>query len=187
MSASLLSQAGVKGDDDDVSVRISEKAEFKGFISALGVAHFLGVQFARIPARFRQAQLLPPQSHCATVDATEYGPICPQAPDNLRSIRQHLFAGAPAANLAQSEYDCLRLNIYAPKSVISSGNKVPVLVWIHGGGWSIENGNADFCKQANPSIKHTHTQPPPLPPFSLCTGWSTNEGTSWRLSSTPLD
>ncbi|KFY95403.1 hypothetical protein V500_02795 [Pseudogymnoascus sp. VKM F-4518 (FW-2643)] len=144
MSASLLSQAGVKGDDGDVSVRISEKAEFKGFISALGVAHFLGVQFARIPARFRQAQLLPPESHCATVEATEYGPICPQAPDNLRRIRQHLFAGAPAANLAQSEYDCLRLNIYTPKSVISSGNKVPVLLWIHGGGWSIENGNADF-------------------------------------------
>ncbi|OBT82911.1 hypothetical protein VE02_08975 [Pseudogymnoascus sp. 03VT05] len=144
MSASLLSQAGVKGDNDDVSVRISEKAEFEGFISALGVAHFLGVHFARILARLGQAQLLPPESHCATVDATEYGPICPQAPDNLRSIRQHLFAGAPAANLAQSEYDCLRLNIYAPKSVISSRNKVPVLVWVHGGGWSIENGNADF-------------------------------------------
>lgn len=163
MSASLLSQAGVKGDHGDVSVRISEKAEFKGFISALGVAHFLGVQFARIPARFRQAQLLPPESHCATVDATEYGPICPQAPDNLRNIRQHLFAGAPAANLAQSEYDCLRLNIYTPKSVISSGNKVPVLIWIHGGGWSIENGNADFCKQENSSIKHI----PPLLCLSL--------------------
>lgn len=144
MSTSMLSQAGVKGDD--ASVRISETAEYKGFISALGVAHYLGVQFARIPARFRQAELVPPESHCTIVEATEYGPICPQAPDNLRGIRQHLFAGAPAANLAQSEYDCLRLNIYAPKPVISSESKVPVVVWIHGGGWTIENGNADFCK-----------------------------------------
>lgn len=94
----MLSRAGVKGDD--ISVRINEKAEFKGFMSALGVAHFLGVQFARIPARFRQAQLIHPESHCGTVEATDYGPICPQAPDNLRGIRQHLFAGAPAANLA---------------------------------------------------------------------------------------
>ncbi|KAL4820364.1 carboxylesterase [Aspergillus spinulosporus] len=131
MSTSLLLQAGAK--IGDISVRISAEAELKGFTSALGVAHFLGVQFARIPAR-----------HSGVVDATEYGPICPQPPDHLRGVRQHLFAGAPAANLSQSEYDCLRLNIYAPASAVTSGEKLPVFVWIHGGGWTIENGNADF-------------------------------------------
>ncbi|KAL4744928.1 hypothetical protein BDW72DRAFT_208619 [Aspergillus terricola var. indicus] len=130
MAASLLSQAGVKAGD--IGVRVSDKAEFKGFTSALGVAHFLGVQFARIPARFRQAQLLSPESHSGV------------PPDHLRGVRQHLFAGAPAANLAQSEYGCLCLNIYAPASTVTSGEKLPVLVWIHGGGWTIENGNADF-------------------------------------------
>ncbi|KAH1491204.1 hypothetical protein LV164_000835 [Aspergillus fumigatus] len=135
-------QAGMQ--TSSISVRISDKSEFHGFVSALGVAHFLGVQFARIPARFRQAELVHPAGHDGSVDATKYGPISPQPPDNSRESRQHLFVGAPAANPKQSEFDCLRLNIYTPRVVISSEEKVPVLVWIHGGGWAIENGNADF-------------------------------------------
>ncbi|RHZ55824.1 putative carboxylesterase [Aspergillus thermomutatus] len=142
MSTPQSVQAGVQ--TSSIDVRISDKSEFHGFVSTLRVAHFLGVQFARIPARFRQAELVHPAGHDGSVDTTKYGPISPQPPDNSREFRQHLFAGAPAANLKQSEFDCLRLNIYTPQVVISSGEKVPVLVWIHGGGWAIENGNADF-------------------------------------------
>ncbi|KAL3483325.1 carboxylesterase [Aspergillus germanicus] len=142
MPAPLQSQAGV--ETGSISAQINARSEYKGFVSALGVAHFLGVQFARIPARFRQAQLVHPDSHDGVVDATHYGPNCPQPPDAHRTIRQHLFAGTPAANLTQSEFDCLRLNIYAPESAVASPEKIPVLVWIHGGGFTVENGNADF-------------------------------------------
>ncbi|KAL3428965.1 carboxylesterase [Aspergillus tetrazonus] len=145
MSTSLISQAGIKARD--TSIHINDNVSFRGFVSARGVSHFLGVQFARIPARFRQAQLVSPESLDGIIDATRYGPVAPQPPDGSRSARGHLFAGAPAANLEQSEFDCLRLNIYAPPTeVVSSGDrgKVPVVVWIHGGGLTIENGNADF-------------------------------------------
>ncbi|GLA67599.1 hypothetical protein AtubIFM54640_011267 [Aspergillus tubingensis] len=145
MSASPISQAGVKALD--TSVRINENVSYKGFVSARGVSHFLGIQYAQIPARFRQAQLLSPESLDGIIDARQYGPVAPQPPDSSRSTRAHLFAGAPAANLEQSEFDCLRLNIYAPPAgVVSSGDRstVPVVVWIHGGGLTIENGNADF-------------------------------------------
>ncbi|KAH3038043.1 hypothetical protein KXV27_007109 [Aspergillus fumigatus] len=121
MSTPQSAQAGMQ--TSSISVRISDKSEFHGIVSALGVAHFLGVQFARIPARFRQAELVHPL---------------------VMMSRQHLFVGAPAANPKQSEFDCLRLNIYTPRVVISSEEKVPVLVWIHGGGWAIENGNTDY-------------------------------------------
>jgi para-nitrobenzyl esterase len=54
-------------------------------------------------------------------DATAFGPICPQ----------HATEGLVArANLPQSE-DCLTLNVWAP-----GGKKLPVMLWIHGGGFT---------------------------------------------------
>ncbi|XP_022229276.2 juvenile hormone esterase [Drosophila obscura] len=39
--------------------------------------------------------------------------------------------------------NCLFLNVYAPKSR-SSASPLPVMVWIHGGGFFFGNGNSDF-------------------------------------------
>lgn len=44
--------------------------------------------------------------------------------------------------------DCLRLNVYAPAEAVLSEQELPVLVWIHGGGLAIENGNADLSMSA---------------------------------------
>ncbi|KAH8280519.1 hypothetical protein KR018_009064, partial [Drosophila ironensis] len=38
--------------------------------------------------------------------------------------------------------DCLFLNVYAPK--VKSPDPLPVMVWIHGGGFFFGNGNSDF-------------------------------------------
>ncbi|PYH76806.1 carboxylesterase [Aspergillus uvarum CBS 121591] len=140
--SAVPAQAGIKASD--ISVPINDKSEFRGFCSVLGVAHFLGIQFAHVPARFRQARLVEFESRDAIVESTKFGPICPQISDGSRGHRRHLFVGAPAANQKQSEQNCLCLNIYAPMSALSSDKKIPVIVWIHGGGWSFENGNADF-------------------------------------------
>ncbi|KAI3057218.1 transcriptional regulator family: Fungal Specific TF [Aspergillus niger] len=132
IGTAVPAQAGIKASD--ISLPINDKSEFRGFCSVLGVAHFLGIQFAHVPARFSQAQLVEPGSRGAIVEATKFGPICPQMPDGSRGLRQHLFVGAPVANQKQSEENCLCLNIYAPQAALSSNKKIPVIVWIHGAG-----------------------------------------------------
>ena len=45
-----------------IEAPIHETAQFKGFVSPLGMAHFLGIQYATIPARFRESQLVDSQT-----------------------------------------------------------------------------------------------------------------------------
>jgi para-nitrobenzyl esterase len=87
-----------------------------------GVAEFLGIPYAAPPVgnlRWR-----PPVSHAhwtKVLDATAYGSICAQ------SNEFGVFAG-PANN----NEDCLYLNVFTP--TIDSSARLPVIVWIHGGG-----------------------------------------------------
>ncbi len=89
---------------------------------------FLGVPFAAPPVgnlRFR-----PPQPHEAwtePLDATAYGPKCPQ-----------LSPISPTYDATSSE-DCLTLNVWAPKD--PKGTPAPVLFWIHGGTFLIGSGS----------------------------------------------
>lgn len=72
-----------------------------------------------------EARLAPPaepESWSGTFDATAPGPRCVQAP-------------APPTFEASSEEDCLSLNITAPSDTSQSSDH-PVLVWLHGGGFS---------------------------------------------------
>ncbi|XP_070551779.1 carboxylesterase 4A-like [Ptychodera flava] len=91
---------------------------------------FKGIPYAEPPVgdlRFR-----PPQSKApweGVHDATEFGPICIQPPDQFVDIGG-----------AQSE-DCLFLNIYAPKT---AGDLLPVMVWIHGGAFYVGAGSEHF-------------------------------------------
>lgn len=66
-----------------------------------------------------------------TRDAMAFGPTAPQASDNSGTTS----AGSPAL---QSE-DCLVLNVYTPG--LKDGRKRPVMVWLHGGGFSSGSGS----------------------------------------------
>ena len=136
-----------------VSVNI-DKASFRGFSSSLGVANFLGVPFATISERFRLAQLVKPASLSGTVDVTNYGPKCPQPENFGRRRRLHIYEGVPESVVSTSELDCLRLNIYTPSASISSAtcSKLPVLVYIHGGGWVFGDGNSEYGECLQPSV-----------------------------------
>ncbi|KAI0945574.1 hypothetical protein AcW1_001765 [Taiwanofungus camphoratus] len=97
------------------------------------VHQFRGIKYATIPARFRQSRLYtsyPPQT-----DATRFGPICPQP--KYKGFDEHLFGisedAIPQQNLKQSEFECLNLNITCPANVTPE-SRLPVMLWIHGGG-----------------------------------------------------
>lgn len=126
----------------DANISI-EKYFIKGFTSSLGVSNYLGIPYAQVPARFRQAQLVESSQLVAVHDGRRYGPICPQPVDEARLWRKHLYEGIQHSDsLPVSEYDCLNLNVYTPAE--PSSQPLPVFIWIHGGGFVVGDGGPEY-------------------------------------------
>ena len=88
-----------------------------------GVRTFKGIPFAAPPVgelRWKAPQAVVPWQGVRQSDA--FGPECPQAPYPAGSM----YASPPQR---QSE-DCLYLNVW---TAAKTGQKLPVMVWIHGG------------------------------------------------------
>ncbi|OQU96575.1 hypothetical protein CLAIMM_02639 [Cladophialophora immunda] len=165
MATTLPKSNGIENDEAQTSeasnprnVRIKVQIQnlgIAGFISSsTGVANFLNIPYARIPARFRQAKLIDPREEIGIIDATKYGPCCPQPLDALHFKTSHLYN--EMINIGHSaEFSCLNLNIYAPPDAISSDKKLPVLVWIHGGGWTYGDGGCEY--DGNYIVQHSIT------------------------------
>ncbi|MBW0524572.1 hypothetical protein O181_064287, partial [Austropuccinia psidii MF-1] len=92
-----------------------------------GIEVFLNVRFAQDtsgPNRFKPPRPYIPKSG-ATIDCTREGPACPQAIGASLGPLTHQV-------VKEVSEDCLALNIARPKNV-GTKNKLPVMVWIHGG------------------------------------------------------
>jgi para-nitrobenzyl esterase len=104
-------------------------------VTVTGGFAFRGLPYAAPPTgdlRWRQPQL--PGSWRGVRDATRFAPSCPQKPSGF----------APPG--PQSE-DCLYLNVTTP--TLRRGADRPVLVWIHGGGFTQDGArNYDGSKLA---------------------------------------
>nr|CAI5844485.1 unnamed protein product [Callosobruchus analis] len=65
------------------------------------------------------------------LDATKVHAMCPQRDVYRRS------------ETIEGEEDCLYLNVYTPKlKKFEEGNKLPVMIFFHGGGWLCGSGNS---------------------------------------------
>ncbi len=80
-----------------------------------------------------------PLTNRTVITADSFGAICPQT---LPSV--------PGAAFVPGDEDCLFLNVYAPP--MSESKKLPVLVWIHGGGYGLGDGTQDM----SPIINDNH-------------------------------
>ena len=98
------------------------------------VDEFLSVPYAAPPTganRWRPPQPLLPWA--TPRNATVLPPACPQHPPQSH-VRVPAFPDQePESPWAE---DCLFLNVYAPSAATRSGSpKLPVLLWLYGGGW----------------------------------------------------
>ncbi|KAJ7616829.1 Alpha/Beta hydrolase protein, partial [Mycena polygramma] len=130
-------------------------AQYQGSVSTSNIANFLGIRYAAAPLgnlRFRAPQ--PPANVTGVQQATTQPNQCFQESNGLASTNP--LETRAAAEVVSTE-DCLFLNVFYPSD--SAGVPVqdlPVIVWIHGGGYvsgqaSIYNGE-DLIKQSNRGV-----------------------------------
>ncbi|KAJ3562066.1 hypothetical protein NP233_g9805 [Leucocoprinus birnbaumii] len=121
-------------------------AKYQGSVNnQTGDFEFLGIRFAAAPTgslRWREPQ--PPRQTAGIQQANTVPNNCwqagtgqgPTAPFPLRS-NSSLSAQLHNQKRAspQSSEDCLFLNVFAPASAVPQKSDLPVVVWIHGGGY----------------------------------------------------
>jgi para-nitrobenzyl esterase len=108
-----------------------EQGKLSG-VSENGVLSFFDIPYATDGGRFRDA--LPPVPWSGVRDGTRPGPVFPQLPSRLD------FVMGPTARGAETSEDAFRVNVFTP----ALDGRLPVLFWIHGGGF-LTGGGALSC------------------------------------------
>ncbi|KAJ7599071.1 alpha/beta-hydrolase [Mycena floridula] len=116
------------------STLVWERALVDGSFNGLqddvtGIVSFRGVRYANNPTgnlRWREP-VSPPTVQLGSVDATQFRSSC-------------IDGGQTSVPSSESE-DCLFGNIYVPSSAATT-DKLPVMIWFHGGGLQSGNGQA---------------------------------------------
>ncbi|MBZ5612036.1 MAG: carboxylesterase family protein [Acidobacteriia bacterium] len=114
--AQLQTQGALKLDTGRVSGAVTGAAN--------DISAYKGISYAAPPTgelRWRAPQ--PAKNWDGVRDATKFGSVCPQRPGQE----------------PQSE-DCLFMNVWTPAKAASQ--RLPVMVWVHGGGFTYGSGSA---------------------------------------------
>ena len=116
---------------DRPTVLTTEGSAQGKLLSGGKVKAFLGLPFAAPPVgELRWKAPEAPRPWTGTLDASRYGARCAQG---------RVFDDMVFQDEGSSE-DCLFLNVYAPANS-SADRKLPIMLWIHGGGYTGGSGN----------------------------------------------
>jgi len=97
----------------------------------MGVAAFLGIPYAKAPVgdlRWRPPQANGPWKESPR-DARTWGNTC---------FQLQIPGMPPVGNMSE---DCLFLNVYTPSGALGAKKKLPVMLWIHGGAYTMGASN----------------------------------------------
>ncbi|KAF8168644.1 Alpha/Beta hydrolase protein [Mycena galopus ATCC 62051] len=130
-------------------------AQYQGAVSAANISHFLGIRYAAAPLgdlRFRGPQ--PPANVTGVQQATDQPNQCFQASNGLSATNP---LETRSTDVVISVEDCLFLNVYYPSDPTGTPvENLPVLVWIHGGGYLAGQASAydgeDVINQSNRGV-----------------------------------
>jgi para-nitrobenzyl esterase len=115
--------------DSETALTSTESGDVIGYVHK-GVYNFKGIPYAKAE-RFMPPEK--PDSWEGVRSSRSYGPVCPIDVasmilwDELEFAQQHNF-------WFMKEEECLNLNVWSPG--INDAQKRPVMVWLHGGGYT---------------------------------------------------
>lgn len=140
-SCSTESAPGANDDQqlmigDDIAIADTQYGKVRGYVLR-GINYFLGIPYGADTSGANR--FMPPQKPEPWTDifpAVWWGNTAPQNMENryaskLGAFRDHW-------NYDDVSEDCLRINVFTPG--IRDGKKRPVMVWMHGGGFTNGNG-----------------------------------------------
>ncbi|KAK3987546.1 putative lipase [Cladorrhinum sp. PSN332] len=141
VTAADLEDRGLCSQDSNLVVNTGY-AKYRGYYdTASGLNQWKGVRFAKAPTGSLrwQAPRFPNLDLAAPItDANAAGPTCPQ---HLPSV--------PGTFPIPGDEDCLFLNVQAP----AGASGLPVIVWIHGGGYGLGDASQDLSLLINENGK----------------------------------
>jgi para-nitrobenzyl esterase len=124
VSGPLAGQSTKAGSADTITI---DTGKLSGSVVEDGVHAYLGIPFAAPPVGdLRWHEPMPAKPWTGVYDATQTKPTCAQ----VRGI-----SGPESLAAIGAQEDCLYVNVWTPPTA-KRGDKLPVLVFIYGGGFS---------------------------------------------------
>lgn len=137
--------------------------KLRGVQTEDGVLEFLGVRYAQPPLGALRFQApVKPSVLEAEQAATSYGQASVQMrsgagaaayPPLVQAAMTEAFA-PPDGIKPEGDEDCLMLNVYAQKTGAEAGATRPVMVWLHGGGFSYGQAGLNIYRGHNLAKNH---------------------------------
>ena len=137
---STEADTATKGDEtlSDAPQATTSHGKVEGFVEN-GIAVFKGIRYGADTSSTRFEAPAKPKAWSDVRDAKAFGDSCPQTPTGNPGGLFTSWAPDPTPGMSE---DCLFLNVWTPSSSPVDKKARPVMVWLHGGGFTTGNGSS---------------------------------------------